>query len=81
MSASGYRIKEPVEFDIEPETGKLASRLVDLHLKELGYSLEELAEAVKINPLEFATMHGLVTPGLEERLKPKPKLRLVASRD
>ena len=81
MSASGYRRREPVEFDIPPETGKLAAQLVDLHLSELGYSLEELAGAVKIDPVEFAMMHGLATPEVAERLKPKPKLRLVASRE
>lgn len=79
MSASGYRTKEPVEFDIPAETGKLAGQLVDLHLNELGYTLEELAEAVKIEPVEFAVMHGLATPEVVERLKPKPKLRLVVS--
>jgi Zn-dependent peptidase ImmA (M78 family)/transcriptional regulator with XRE-family HTH domain len=80
MSASGYRTREPHEFDILPELGKLASQLVELHLNDLGYGLEELAEAVKINPLEFAEMHGLATPEMEERLRPRPKLRLVVNR-
>jgi hypothetical protein len=81
MSMYGYRTSEPREFDIAPETGKLASQLVGLHLDELGYSLEELADGLRTEPLELATMHGLASPEVELRLKPKPKLRLVASRD
>lgn len=81
MSAFGYRTREPQEFDIEPETGKLAPQLVELHLSSLGYSIEELADAVGIGGPEFAEMHGLTPPKHEGRTSPKPKLRLVASRD
>lgn len=81
MNYYGYRTKEPAEFDIAPENGKMASQLLSLHLKDLGYSLEELAAALRTDPLEFAKMHGLASPEMEMRLKAKPKLRLVASRD
>lgn len=81
MSASGYRTREPAEFDIEHEKGKLASQLVDLHISNLGYSITELADAVAIGSQEFALMHGLMPPEVEERTSSKPKLRLVASRD
>lgn len=52
MSMYGYRTNEPREFDIAPETGKLASQLVGLHLNELGYNLEELADGLRTAPLE-----------------------------
>lgn len=81
MSASGYRKREPAEFDIEPEKGKLASQLVDLHLSNLGYGIAELADAVSIGSQEFAIMHGLVPPEPDEIPVAKPKLRLIASRD
>lgn len=81
MSMYGYRTREPQEFDVAPETGKLASRLIELHLSDLGYSLEELAEGLRTEPLEFAEMHGLSVPDRNHRLMAKPKLRLVASRD
>ncbi|WP_188128716.1 hypothetical protein [Paracoccus thiocyanatus] len=81
MSASGYRTREPQEFDIEPETGKLAGQLVDMHLTGLGYQIEELADAVRIGPEEFAAMHGLLPPEPVRAAATKPKLRLIASRD
>lgn len=79
MSMYGYRTREPQEFDIAPESGTLVSRLIDLHLGELGYSLEELADGLRTAPLEFARMHGFATPEIEAKLRPKPKLRLVVS--
>ncbi|PKR58871.1 helix-turn-helix domain-containing protein [Thalassospira lohafexi] len=75
MSFCGYRTREPEEFDIEFDFPKLSGDLVDMHMHDLGYSLEELAEAFKTLPAEFAKMHGLETP---TELK-KPKLRLVVS--
>ncbi len=81
MSMYGYRTREPKEFDIQPESGKLGRQLVDLHMKELGYTLIELAEAVRTDPDEFAQMHGLAPPEKDLEKNNKPKLRLVASRD
>lgn len=74
MSYYGYRTREPQEFDFETERGRLASQLVNLHISELGYSIEELADAMRTDPVEFAEMHGLNAPIVRE----KPKLRLVA---
>ena len=81
MSMYGYRTREPKEFDVQPEAGKLGRQLIDLHMKELGYSLEELAEALRTDASEFAEMHGLAPPEKNPRGKDKPKLRLVTSRD
>jgi len=81
MSMYGYRTREPQEFDIPPESGKLAAQLVDLHLNDLGYSLNELAAGVRTDPMEFARMHGRIQPQAEQIPSDKPKLRLVASRD
>jgi Zn-dependent peptidase ImmA (M78 family)/transcriptional regulator with XRE-family HTH domain len=80
MSMYGYRTREPEEFDIPFETGKLVSQLVDLHLSDLGYSLDELAGGVRTYPVEFAEMHGLPLPELTPKNFEKPKLKLVASR-
>ena len=77
MSYYGYRTREPEEFNIEYEKGSLTSQLIELHVGELGYSFEELADALITYPEEVAEMHGLHVP--EER--PKPKLRLVAGGD
>jgi Zn-dependent peptidase ImmA (M78 family) len=81
MSMFGYRTREPKEFDIQNEQGKLSTQLVSLHLSDLGYSLEELADGLRTDPTEFAQMHGLAVPQAKLSLSEKPKLRLVASRE
>ncbi|MCL8384668.1 XRE family transcriptional regulator [Xanthobacter aminoxidans] len=81
MNMHGYRKREPIEFDIAPDAGKLASQLVALHLSDLGYSLEELAAALRTEPEEFAEMHGLLAPSTSAAGKSKPKLQLVVNRD
>tara|TARA_S200002703_G_scaffold115725_1_gene101253 strand:- start:752 stop:1858 length:1107 start_codon:yes stop_codon:yes gene_type:complete len=75
MSFYGYRTREPEDFDIEFSMPRLRADLIEMHMQSLGYSLEELAEAFKTLPAEFARMHGLVEPGEPK----KPKLRLVVS--
>jgi len=77
MNAYGYRTREPKEFDIEEDTGKLVGQLLDAHLNELGYSLAELAAALRTEPEEVADMHGLTMP--EAPPASRPKLRVVAS--
>lgn len=79
MSRYGYRIKEPVEFDIPLEQASLIKNLIDLHVGELGYSVEELSRGVNTFPGEFAEMYSL--EGVETRLSGRPKLRLVASNE
>ncbi|WP_432256041.1 XRE family transcriptional regulator [Limimaricola sp. AA108-03] len=79
MSAFGYRKQEPLEFDIPPEYGKSAPQLVELHLKDLAYSIEEIANAVRITPVEFANMHGIPVSDIQGTPRTKPKLKLVAN--
>lgn len=81
MSMHGYRTREPEEFDVPMENGKLSAQLVDLHLSDLGYTTEELADGVRTDPAEFAKMYGLAAPEAILSQREKPKLRLVASRD
>lgn len=77
MGAYGYRTREPSEFDIPMEESRLGKELLQLHLRDLGYTLEELAEASKTLPNEFAEMHGLAA--LPEARKHRPKLQVVVN--
>jgi len=78
MNMYGYRKREPQEFDVPSDRGQVSDKLVQLHLTELGYSTEELSSALRTDPVEFASMHGLSFPNL--KLKPqRPKLRIVAN--
>ena len=73
MSYYGYRTREPDEFSIEHEQGYLSTQLLQLHTEDLGYSFDELADALRTFPTELAEMHGLKPPDQ----RPKPKLKLV----
>jgi Zn-dependent peptidase ImmA (M78 family)/transcriptional regulator with XRE-family HTH domain len=73
MSYYGYRTREPDEFSIEHEQGSLSTQLLELHTEDLGYSFDELADALRTFPTELAEMHGLKPPDQ----RPKPKLKLV----
>jgi hypothetical protein len=37
-----YKLKEPTEWNLSQRKPVLVSRLMELHLTELGYTLEEL---------------------------------------
>ncbi len=73
-----YRKKEPPQFDFAKEQTKLVPDLIAAHTNELGYSMQELAKALRTTPDEFARMHELVAP---ETKVQRPRLRLVVSRE
>lgn len=52
LSRAGYRKHEPVE--IKAEQPKLITEIVEVHLDDLGYSVEELSKALHIEVAEFA---------------------------
>lgn len=51
-SAHGYNRAEP--FPLSPEPPSLVRQAVDVHLSEHGYSVEELARVVRLDPDEFS---------------------------
>ena len=69
MNFHGYRKQEPDEFNIENEQGSLLSQLLQMHLDDLGYSFDELAEAFRTFPNEVAEMYGLKQPAERRKLK------------
>ncbi len=77
MSMYGYRVVEPVEFDIPRETPSLATQLIDLHMTSLGYTSAELADAALTNEQEFLLMHGMASEKPEGQ-HDRPKLRVIA---
>lgn len=48
MARAGYRTREPIELDPTIERPDLLRELVDIHRKELGYSIADLAEMLTI---------------------------------
>jgi Zn-dependent peptidase ImmA (M78 family) len=67
MGMAGYRLKEPPELDVPQEKPGLLSELIDLHLKELGYTVEQLSEKLALFTDEFISTY----------IAPKSHLRLV----
>ena len=53
MGAAGYRTREPAEFDIHGEEPSLLSDLVQAHITDLGFSIDDLAGCVNLDEQEF----------------------------
>ena len=66
LSKAGYRLREPAELDPPSEPPQLMKKIVQHHVHPLGYSDEQLMEALNIGPHD---LHDLATP--------TPRLRLV----
>ena len=58
MGAAGLRTREPPELDVPVEQPRLQRELIDLHLKGLGYSVDELCSTLASSPRDFAELYG-----------------------
>jgi hypothetical protein len=61
-----YNTREPAELDIPLEKPALLSQLVHAHLKDLGFSIADLAKLLHLLPEECGELYApdLVRPGL-----------------
>jgi Zn-dependent peptidase ImmA (M78 family) len=57
------KLREPPELDFAPEIPQTLSDLVSLHIKDLGYSLADLAKMLSMNQQEVAKTYALDLPG------------------
>ena len=62
MSALGYRTNEP--YQLPPEEPSVVKDVVDLHLKQYGYSVPELSRAIGLHEEEFRSLYVHETPRL-----------------
>jgi Zn-dependent peptidase ImmA (M78 family) len=62
FSARRYRLREPPELDFPHEETTLDKVLISAHLKELGYTLEDLASALVFGAEDVCDMWGLPKP-------------------
>lgn len=74
ISAHGWRLREPAELDFPHETPRVLPTIVQSHLSDLGYSLDELTKLVRIYETEFVEMYGSIGPTKKE----KPRFRVVS---
>lgn len=59
MGKAGYRVKEPPELDIEQEKPTLLAQLIELHLKDLSYSADQIAKKFMLLVDEFISMYTI----------------------
>ena len=65
MSTAGYRKVEPVEITADPDQPKLLNTMLQYHLKNLSYTLADLAQALHVLPEELTRLYSLDNqPGL-----------------
>jgi len=67
------RQSEPPELDFVPETATVLPDLLYAHIRELGYSIADLASLLHVQPSELASLYGLT---LTQDSRP-PHLRIV----
>lgn len=57
MGKAGYRLKEPPELDIPQEQPTLLAQLVDFHVSEMGYTVEQIANRLAFRVDEFVSIY------------------------
>lgn len=67
ISRLGWRTREPAETDFPHEEPSLFPRVLNLHLDELGYGLNELAELFRFNSNDLRGMYGIQQVTEEKR--------------
>ncbi|SRR5713226_1987632 len=70
ISAKGWRLREPAELDFAMEEPSVLPSILQAHLTDLGYSMDELTKLTRIYESEFAEMYGLKgTPPAKSKLQ------------
>lgn len=67
MSKAGYRTREPVELDPDGETPTVLQELIEIHLKQLSYSVADLAQTLALEEQEV--LANYLTPPAQHQLK------------
>jgi Zn-dependent peptidase ImmA (M78 family) len=73
ISARGWRLREPPELDFAHEEPRVLQSILKTHLSHLEYSVEDLANMVRIHQPEFTELYGALDQATAER----PRLRIV----
>ena len=69
MSKRGWRTREPVELTNVKESPRLLLQLVNGHMNQLAYSLDDMSQLIGIPPSAVEDLYGL---------KSRPRLRIVS---
>lgn len=64
LSSLGWRTREPIETDIEPESPSVFNKLVRMHVDDLGFDMDTVSKLVACNAEDLLALYGgLVAPG------------------
>lgn len=74
FSSCHWRMQEPVQLETCPDLPETFKQILSMHLDDLGYSINELAELVSMKSEEMKELFGLMD---NEDNKSKPRLRLI----
>jgi hypothetical protein len=77
MGRAGYRLREPVDIQLERPT--LLAELVSMHLRDLGYGIDKLSDALALEKEDFAKMYAI--NGRHLKLALDPAQRQATNRD
>jgi Zn-dependent peptidase ImmA (M78 family)/transcriptional regulator with XRE-family HTH domain len=72
ISAKGWRLQEPADVEVPPETPVVLPSIIKSHLNELEYSIGDLTKLLCVHPTEFAKLYGDFGP-----TKAGPRLRII----
>jgi len=75
IGKAGWRTREPVEADVEAEKPTLLTEVLDVYRNNFGYSANQIADLVGLNPHELESIYG-VTVATRDR---RPRLRMVTA--
>jgi Zn-dependent peptidase ImmA (M78 family) len=75
ISARGWRLREPPELDFAPETPAVLTSIVKSHLSDLGYSMDQLTNMMRIHESEFVEMYGKIVAPTDPKTQ---RLRIVS---
>lgn len=63
FNVNKIKLREPPELDFDREQPQTLGELVSLHLRDLGYSLSDLAAVLKMGESETAKLYSIDFPG------------------
>jgi len=59
IGKAGYRTREPIEADVAPEKPSLLTEIIDMYRHTFGYSADQIAELIAVNPTELESAYGV----------------------
>lgn len=63
FSSRGYRTREPESLDFPKEKPSILNSIINVHLQELGYHINDLSKLLHIFPNELKAMYPAIIPG------------------